>query len=507
MRGFTKEVCAVTGACDREKAATRSAAALFKGAEHIHGLTRTSLRLVKYAAGVNALHHEISDHATRLRHVAHALGRLAGCTSAELRIIRDAAAIPFGEKNWLGWFANGAAARRGAGEISLRIAAILHIVAAFSHAPDGVEISRPVDDGRGVRIVVEGGPVDGRLSRLILDGAALWNAVFFRPITGVMTARECVGNVPLVGPDDGMAEALARILRRQVEQFVSRAYGLECREDIEYVHEMRVALRRARSALRACRKAAGPRAAEFADECRHFAAALGTVRDIDVFLGFLRKWREEHRGGSGGFIERLIVAQRKRRSSAYRRLLAVFDDERYEAFCERYHAMVEAGGALVDRESKAGRAPARKAAPKLLKKRLRGLFSCGRRLDALSPRELHRARIQCKRLRYAAEFFGDVYGGGLGKLTKTASRLQDLLGEYHDADVYSETISRYHDRSRSSASGEKDGPEALLADLRKRRAKDLKAASRLWRDFVGRSGGKKAMKAIASPRGKKSECP
>lgn len=57
---------------------------------------------------------------------------------------------------------------------------------------------------------------------------------------------------------------------------------------------------------------------------------------------------------------------------------------------------------------------------------------------ALDPREidaLHDMRIAAKRLRYALEIFGDLYGPYAVKAAKRAKEVQDLLGEIHDCDV------------------------------------------------------------------------
>jgi CHAD domain-containing protein len=47
----------------------------------------------------------------------------------------------------------------------------------------------------------------------------------------------------------------------------------------------------------------------------------------------------------------------------------------------------------------------------------------------------HMLRIECKRLRYAMEFFRDVWGPEAPPLIKQVVSMQDLLGELQDAHV------------------------------------------------------------------------
>jgi CHAD domain-containing protein len=48
---------------------------------------------------------------------------------------------------------------------------------------------------------------------------------------------------------------------------------------------------------------------------------------------------------------------------------------------------------------------------------------------------LHRLRIDCKKLRYATEFFAPLYGERMVDFTQHLKALQDLLGTLHDTAV------------------------------------------------------------------------
>ena len=90
-------------------------------------------------------------------------------------------------------------------------------------------------------------------------------------------------------PQTELTHAAAVILGTLHEQFLSHAPEALRGDDVEAVHDMRVALRRVRTALRtfgACfpRRRIGA----YVQTARHVARRLGAVRDADVHLAYLR---------------------------------------------------------------------------------------------------------------------------------------------------------------------------------------------------------------------------
>jgi CHAD domain-containing protein len=127
--------------------------------------------------------------------------------------------------------------------------------------------------------------------------------------------------------------------------------------------------------------------------------------------------------------------------------------------------------------------------------------SYGRRLDCLTPEQLHELRIACKRFRYTAEFFGPIYRGGLTVVTRPMVRMQDLLGEVHDMDVWSDRIGQWWARKRRPAgTADRRSLRALLQHLDERKAACLTEAQQAWQDFTRSGTRKDVSKQIASPR-------
>ena len=94
---------------------------------------------------------------------------------------------------------------------------------------------------------------------------------------------------PELHPETPMDEAIAVILRDCLSQFLGNLPALESGDAVEAVHEMRVAMRRLRSALGLfnrvfpCSDFEALRA-----EAQRIAAVLGEARDWDVFVGMVR---------------------------------------------------------------------------------------------------------------------------------------------------------------------------------------------------------------------------
>lgn len=120
-------------------------------------------------------------------------------------------------------------------------------------------------------------------------------------------------------------------------------------------------------------------------------------------------------------------------------MLAVLDSERYERLASSFALMLRRGPgsepSQTDGNDPAGE-PVTAAAPALISNRYRKWRKAAKRLDAASsPEAFHDVRKKGKRLRYALEFFSEVYGGPVQELVEPLKVLQDDLGDHQDAVV------------------------------------------------------------------------
>ena len=446
---------------------------------HLHGLTKPCLGLL--------------DAAAKLHDCPLPLGEGLRLTSPERRIVSLALEAGRPGRRRPSGVARGR--ERAEAEIARRIAAVLRIADGLDRSgTQDTEIVAVVDRGQAVEILVSGGPTAAANARAAFEVVDLWDATALRPIRAIRVADGA--EVPAAGirPSDTVAEAARRIAGRQFEQFLSREYGLPYGRDIEYVHEMRVALRRLRSALRIFRKAWGTAARELAGDVCGVADALGTVRDLDVFVQFLRRYAgrapREHRS----WLRKLIRAEQRKRARHYRALLGLHSSECCRTLKRRLRRLLGAAGA-----AETARVPVSSMAPRALRQRLKRVLAYGRGLDRLSLEDQHALRIACKRLRYAAEFFFDIYPGELRPLIEAMVRMQDSLGDAHDADVYAERVQRYRRRQRRSR-GSVAPASALLGHIQDWRDASLRRAASEWRAFRRRQTQRQIRETIRAPR-------
>jgi CHAD domain-containing protein len=217
-------------------------------------------------------------------------------------------------------------------------------------------------------------------------------------------------------PDDGSPAATLRArIRDQAERVLAHDPGTRLGTDPEELHQLRVATRRLRAFLRAGRELLDPQWAEpVREELRWLGGSLGPVRDLDVLIEHLapavESLGEDVRAG-----RTLLRALERDRRAARRKLLKALDSERYFALLDALEQPIATVAEVPTLEAiHAGEH--------------RRLGKAARALGPESPDEdLHAARINVKRARYAAELLGaDQY-------VKSAKRLQDVLGEHQDA--------------------------------------------------------------------------
>lgn len=249
-----------------------------------------------------------------------------------------------------------------------------------------------------------------------------------------------------------LGEMAFAVLRRQFAVMRAHEAGTRLGEDSEELHDMRVATRRLRAAMKLFEDALPERSRWLREELRHFAGVLGDVRDLDVQI-------EEVQGlGGNGDKEEdealtsIVAALGTRRAEARERMLEALDSDRYGRFESSFAEMLRRGpsvagtpeAASVNGSSgvAASGVPVLEAAPEILGKRYRGWRKAAKHLNEGSdPEEFHDLRKRGKRLRYALEFFSGVYGEeATAALVKPLKAVQDSLGRHQDAIVAAEML-------------------------------------------------------------------
>jgi triphosphatase len=212
--------------------------------------------------------------------------------------------------------------------------------------------------------------------------------------------------------------------------------GVLAAEDPEYLHQMRVGLRRLRSAVAAFSRALpADAAAPLSEELQWLAGSLGAARDWDVLMTEILAPAEPLFGSDAGW-RALHIRCKQEREAARRAAREALRSVRYT----RVLLTIAASIARVDSPGHAGahaaalRAPVRDYAVEALERCHRRVRKRGRRLEGLEDEELHRLRIALKKLRYGVEFFGSLFEvEAVRAFRAPVTALQDLLGRLNDA--------------------------------------------------------------------------
>ena len=275
--------------------------------------------------------------------------------------------------------------------------------------------------------------------------------------TGLKMASPARGlGTDVVAPEMTAGEAAFAILRKHFQVFLANEAGTRVGEDIEGLHDMRVATRRMRAAMSAFAAYLPARMQSLRNELGWIAALLGAVRDLDVQLERMAEWREAGGPGRSQALDGVEALLGLRRQRARKRMLAALDSRRYDRLVERFASALRRGPA---RTFAPGCVPVLVIAPELVEKRYRRVRRQGDPIGPASPPErYHELRIEAKKLRYALEFVGPVYGRQALAFSARVTALQDVLGLHQDAYVAIEEL-----EEMAATSARKLGPSALLA--------------------------------------------
>jgi CHAD domain-containing protein len=284
-----------------------------------------------------------------------------------------------------------------------------------------------------------------------------------------------------ISPTDAVGEVALAVLRRHFSAMLRKEPGTRLGDDIEELHDMRVASRRLRAAIALFADSLPVASGELRDELGWIGRTIGAVRDLDVQIAQLDSWIDVLPEPDREPLARLRALLVDERVEARTEMLQALDSARYARFVRRFGTML--------RSRTGTRTPAARAAvPELVGRRYRALRKAARRLDGgAEPADYHRTRIAGKRFRYALEFVADVYPGATARVVRRTVALQDLLGAYQDGQVATERLRRL-----AAERGAELGPSTVFAmgEIAERYRREMEEVRRRVRPTLSRLGGK-----------------
>ena len=237
--------------------------------------------------------------------------------------------------------------------------------------------------------------------------------------------------------DATLDDAIATIIAGSITHFAANLPALEETKHPESVHQMRVALRRLRAALGMFKRALPcPEFEAFRSEAQRIASALGLARELDVFKDLITTGPRANYPQEASF-ETLLAALEKRRLTAYSQALAIVDEPATTLLLLRMQAFLACDSwrsELSDEEQLRLTEPLSTFATDNLRRLHKLVLKRGKGLVKLPDAERHKVRIALKNLRYAADFFGDLFSDSeVRPYIHAVAQLQDLLGAHNDA--------------------------------------------------------------------------
>ena len=249
-------------------------------------------------------------------------------------------------------------------------------------------------------------------------------------------------NVPLDPAMPGRA-ALQAVLLQLLDTLEANVAGTIRDVDTEFLHDLRVAVRRTRSAL----KLAGdvlPASlpARFRPEFKWLGDLTTPTRDLDVYLLSYDEMATTLVSAAPAELEPFHTHLARRRAIEQRALARGLRSARFSRLVCDWRAALT--GLPVSRR---GERTADLAARRLRRAHRRVLRE-GRAISADSPAEqLHDLRKRCKELRYLLEIFASVFDPqAYQRALKDLKGLQDCLGEFQDRQVQQQEIREFADQ-------------------------------------------------------------
>ncbi len=245
-----------------------------------------------------------------------------------------------------------------------------------------------------------------------------------------------------ISAEEPAATVALKFLRATLAVIRANEDGIRRDLDVEYLHDLRVAVRRSRTLLRIFAKRLARSEADSVNaDFEWLGRITGPTRDLDVHLLELRQEAARLAEEEREQLEPLVGWLGARRQEAWGELVHALDSDRYVACIARIEAFVACDGPVAQQAAK-DMTTIGSFASKRLSKAFAQLLERGRILGPETPDgPYHRLRLAGKRLRYLVEFFQGLYDPrALEGFLKTMRRLQDELGAFNDACVQQEVL-------------------------------------------------------------------
>jgi len=209
--------------------------------------------------------------------------------------------------------------------------------------------------------------------------------------------------------------------------------------DSEFLHDLRVSVRRSRAVQRELKGVFPPAdLAHFRAEFRWLQQVTGDARDLDVHVLEFDAMRALVPDPMRDDLEPLLDVLQARRVTAHAQLVRDLRSQHTARLLSSWRAFLDRLEEAGEAERPDAARPIGAVAGERIRKVYRQMVRMGGAIDESSPAEdYHELRKKGKELRYLLELFGaPLYPGEVVKpMIKTLKGLQDVLGRHQDREV------------------------------------------------------------------------
>lgn len=262
----------------------------------------------------------------------------------------------------------------------------------------------------------------------------------FRLLSGYIE-QPVKGVLPKLARTERLSEVLQTLIWACLQHLQSNLHGVleNCvpvgaamDTDVpEYLHQMRVALRRLRVVLRMTRKIrADEQSAALSREVAALGSALGRIREWDVFIADIAEPMCARMPGHAG-LQTLLALCERQRADSYAVLRGTVQAREWQRLILRFAIWMK-GWQQAEQDT----FQTDEFAAGCLRKLDRRYIEAAQRLNAADPEQLHALRIVAKKLRYSAEFFTSLYDRRKAQSYLAAlGKVQEVLGQSNDIET------------------------------------------------------------------------
>lgn len=337
---------------------------------------------------------------------------------------------------------------------TLTITAILRIATGLDNSRSSSSSIHSIEPTRdGMWIIIEG-PQAVSDAQTAQHCSRLWAKIGYPPVTVMETAEAAQKLLPFPSPDekiqfaptDTVVEAARKVMRYHFAQMLKHEPGTRLGENIEALHDMRVATRRMRAAFEVFKEIFEPGTLKpYLKGLQSTGRSLGAVRDLDVLMEkvgiYLKALPPDHQED----LTQLLNAWASQRQQSRMQMLNFLDSRAYMIFKREFNTFLQTPGAGAQPLPTGQPVPnrVRELVPILVYTRLAAVLAFDPLPADASLEHLHALRIEFKKLRYTVEYFRLVLGSQAEEIIQELKQLQDHLGDLNDANVASNLLEQF----------------------------------------------------------------